>query len=135
DLLKRTLKAAGYKVQHAMNLTDVDDKTIRDSKKEEFFVEGDEMQSLLNLTAKFKRIFKEDIEKIGNDVDSIEFIKATETISEMVELTNKLLKNGIAYKAEDGIYFSISKYLESGKEYGLLQKLNLSLAKSRINND
>lgn len=135
DLLKRTLRAAGYKVRHAMNLTDVDDKTIRDSKKEEFFKEGDEMQSLLNLTAKFERVFKEDIKRVGNDVDSIQFIKATETIAEMVDLVNKLLKNGIAYKSEDGIYFSISKYLKSGKEYGLLQKLNLSQGRSRINND
>lgn len=135
DLLKRTLKALGYRVEHAMNLTDVEDKIIRDSKKPEFFVEGDEMRSLLNLTAKYSKIFKEDIEKIGNDVDSIKFIKATETIAEMIELTNQLLKNGIAYRAEDGIYFSISKYVESGKNYGIFQKLNLSSARSRIKND
>jgi cysteinyl-tRNA synthetase len=135
DLLKRTLRAAGYKVKHVMNITDVDDKTIRDSKNEEYFVEGDEMQSLLNLTDKFSKVFREDIEKVGNDVDSVEFIRATETVKEMVELTNDLLRNGIAYRTEDGMYFSISRYLATGKEYGLLQKLNLSQSRSRIDND
>jgi len=135
DLLKRTLKAAGYKVKHVMNITDVDDKTIRDSKNKEYLVEGDEMQSLLNLVDRFSKVFQEDISKVGNDVYSVEFIRATDAIPEMVKLTNELLKNGIAYKSDDGIYFSISKYLESGKEYGVLQKLNLSQNRSRIDND
>lgn len=135
DLLKRMLKAAGYKVKHVMNITDVDDKTIRDSKNEEYLVEGDEMKSLLNLVDKFSKVFQEDIDKIGNDVDSVEFIRATETIPEMIELTNELLKNDIAYKSDDGIYFSISNYVGAGREYGLLQKLDLSQSRSRIDND
>lgn len=135
DLLKRTLRAAGYKVKHVMNITDVDDKTIRDSKSDEYLVEDDEMKSLLNLTDKFSTVFREDIAKVGNDVDSVEFIRATDTIAEMIELTNKLLKNGIAYRSDDGVYFSIEKYLKSGKKYGLLQKLNLAQSRSRIDND
>ncbi len=135
DLLKRMLRSSGYKVKHVMNITDVDDKTIRDSKNEEYLVEGDEMQSLLNLVDKFGKVFQDDISKIGNDVTSVEFIRATQTIPEMIELTNELLKKGIAYKSDDGIYFSISKYINSGREYGLLQKLDLSQSRSRIDND
>ncbi len=135
DLLKRVLKAAGYKVQHAMNITDVEDKIIRDSKLPEFYVERDPMQSLLNLTKKYDAVFREDASKIGNDLASIQFIKATETIEEMLSLIQNLLGNGIAYRAEDGIYFSIKKYLDSGYKYGLLQKLNLRLNQERIKND
>ncbi len=139
DLLKRVLKALGYEVQHAMNITDVEDKIIRDSKAEEFFVEGDPMQSLLNLTGKYDAVFRQDAAKIGNDLESIQFIKATDTIAEMLSLIQQILDAGIAYQASDGIYFSISKYLESGHDYGLLQKLNLnselSLSQERIKND
>jgi cysteinyl-tRNA synthetase len=135
DLLRRVLEAAGYKVKHAMNITDVEDKIIRDSRQPEFWVDGDPMQSLLNLTKKYDQIFREDIAKIGNDVDSIQFIKATDTIAEMLSLINKLLKSGIAYKADDGIYFSIEKYLESGHEYGLLQNIDLGSSRERIKND
>lgn len=135
DLLKRALKAAGYKVEHVMNITDVEDKIIRDSKKPEFVVEGNPMESLLNLTKKYTKIFKSDIAKVGNDLDSIQFIKATETIDEMLSLIQSLLESGIAYRADDGIYFSIKKYLESGHKYGLLQKLNLSSNQERIKND
>ena len=51
DLLKRVLLASGYKVNHVMNITDVEDKIIRDSNLPEFTVPGDPMQSLLNLTS------------------------------------------------------------------------------------
>ncbi len=139
DLLKRVLRALGYKVQHAMNITDVEDKIIRDSKAEEFFVEGDPMQSLLNLTSKYDAVFRQDAAKIGNDLESVQFIKATDTIAEMLSLIQQILDAGIAYRASDGIYFSISKYLESSHDYGLLQKLNLnselSLSQERIKND
>ena len=135
DVLKRVLKAAGYNVSHAMNITDVEDKIIRDSKKPEFWVEDNPMQSLLNLTEKYDQVFREDIAKIGNDVRSIRFIKATDTIYEMLNLINKLFENGIAYKAVDGVYFSIEKYLESGYKYGLLQNIDLSSSRERIKND
>jgi cysteinyl-tRNA synthetase len=135
DLLKRVVRSTGYDFRHVMNITDVEDKIIRDSKKPEFIVEGDPMESLLNLTKKYTEVFKEDIKKLGNDIDSIQFIKATDTITEMLNLIQDLLSAGIAYRADDGIYFSIKNYLESGHEYGLLQKLNLNLNQERIKND
>mgnify|MGYP001003579501 FL=1 len=104
DLLKRVLVASGYKVNHVMNITDVEDKIIRDSNLPEFAVPDDPMQSLLNLTSKFDAVFRDDIEKIGNDVSSVKFIKATESIEGMLSLIQNLLDNGLAYKAEDGIY-------------------------------
>jgi cysteinyl-tRNA synthetase len=135
DLLKRVLLASGYKVNHVMNITDVEDKIIRDSNLPEFTVPGDPMQSLLNLTSKFDAVFRDDIEKIGNDVSSVKFIKATESIEGMLSLIQNLLDNGLAYKAEDGIYFSIQKYIETGNEYGILQKVDLDSGRERISND
>ena len=148
DILKRTLRSGstnytnenpiiyhGYDVRHVMNITDVDDKTIRGSKHEEFCVNDDPIQSLLNLTEKYETVFREDMVSVGNDIDSIEFIKATDTIPEMIQLIQGLLNAGVAYKTDDGIYFSIKKYLESGHKYGLLQKLDINKSKSRIDND
>jgi len=117
DLLKRYLKYKGYKVKHVMNITDVDDKTIRESQKEG--------KNLKEFTEFYNKAFIEDIKKLN--VDMPDFMpKATEEIDEMVKLIKILLKKKIAYKTENGdIYFSISKF----KEYGKLANLNLKQLK------
>lgn len=117
DLLRRYLKYRGFRLKHVMNITDVDDKTIRNSKKEGL--------SLRKFTEKYTKIFFEEIEKIG--VEKFEhYPKATEHIKEMVELVKKLLKKGIAYKGADGsVYFNIRKF----SEYGKLSKLDMSSLK------
>jgi cysteinyl-tRNA synthetase len=134
DLLKRTLRAQGYTVHHAMNMTDIDDKTIRDSRLPEF-AHDDPMQALQNLTTKYADVFLEDIHKVGNDVDTIDFIKATETIDEMISTIQKIIDAGIGYIAEDGVYLSIEKYIAAGYTYGVLQHVDVTAARSRINND
>jgi len=112
DLLRRYLKYRGYKLKHVMNITDVDDKTIRDSQKEG--------KSLKEFTEFYADAFLEDLKTLNIEIPEI-MPKATEEIGEMVELVKVLLEKGIAYKAEDGIYFSISK----AKGYGELAKLDL----------
>src|SRR3989344_2908504 len=117
DLLKRYLKYKGYKVKHVMNITDVDDKTIRESQKEG--------KNLKEFTEFYNKAFIEDIKKLNVDMPDI-MPKATEEIDGMVKLIKILLKKKIAYKTENGdIYFSISKF----KEYGKLANLNLKQLK------
>ncbi len=114
DLLKRYLKYKGYKVMHIMNLTDVDDKTIRDSQKEG--------KSLKEFTDFYIKGFYEDLETLHIEQADV-FPKATEHIPEMVALIKKLLEKGFAYNGEDNsIYFNIRKF----KEYGKLSGINLA---------
>ena len=107
DLLKRYLKFKGFKVNHIMNLTDVDDKTIKGAKEQNI--------PLNEYTQKYKKAFFEDLKTL-NIEPADNYPAATETIGEMVTLIQKLLDKGVAYKGEDGcIYFSIKKFPEYGK--------------------
>ena len=124
DLLKRYLKFKGFKVKHIMNLTDVDDKTIKGSIKEGI--------SLKEYTSRYEKYFFEDIESLNIEKADI-FPKATGHINEMVGIIKKLLKKGTAYKAQDGIYYSIRKF----KNYGKLAHLDLKGLKAgaRVSQD
>lgn len=123
DLLERSLKYLGFKIKRAMNITDVDDKTIKKSQKENV--------SLKKLTRKYENIFFQDLKELN--IEKPDYIlRATESIPEMISLIEKLLKKGYAYKTSDGIYFSISKFKNYG-ELAHLKKLNET--KSRIKSD
>ena len=113
DILKRYLKYQDFKVKHIMNLTDVDDKTIKGSMKQGI--------SLKEYTGKYSKSFFEDLEALNIDKADL-FPKATEHIKEMTKIIKKLLDKQIAYKTKDGIYFDISKF----KDYGKLSHTNLS---------
>jgi len=117
DLLKRYLKYKGYKVKHVMNITDIDDKTIRDSGKIGW--------ELNKFTEKYTKIFMEDIKTLNIEPASI-YPKATEHVKEMIEFTKKLVEKGFAYDKLGSVYFSISKF----KEYGKLAKIDLSHMKA-----
>ena len=134
DLLRRVLTASfpDHKVRHVMNITDVDDKTIRDSKDSD----KDPMQALLMFTRKYEQVFMDDMAKIGNDLSSMEFIRATDTIEDMLAIIRELYDNKIAYIADDGVYFSIAEYKKHGKKYGQLVHIDESSTSSaRIQND
>lgn len=124
DLLKRYLLYKGYKVKQVMNITDVDDKTIRDSKKEGL--------TLKKFTEKYTNAFLDDIKTLNISMPDI-MPKATEHIDDMVGLIKKLMKKGYAYKARDGIYFNIAKF----KKYGNLSRIDLSQVKqsARVKTD
>src|SRR3972149_3637192 len=110
DILKRTLRYGGYQVKHIMNLTDVDDKTIRESQKEG--------RTLKEFTEFYTEEFLKDIKSL-NILEPDKFTKATDYINEMVEIIEKLLKKGHAYKSRDGsIYFDIHTDAEYGKLSG-----------------
>ena len=90
-----------------MNITDVDDKTIKGANKEGI--------SLTEYTRRYEKAFFEDIEALN--IDKADFFpRATGHIKEMVAIMQKLLKNKIGYKSDDGsIYYDISKFKEYGK--------------------
>ena len=117
DLLKRYLLHKGYSVKHVMNVTDVDDKTIRGAIKQKL--------SLSEFTKKYEDAFFEDL-KVLNVLPADKFPRATEHVNEMVALINTLLKNGLAYKADDGIYFNVGKF----KDYGKLANVDLKKLKT-----
>ena len=124
DILKRYLRYKGYKVRHVMNITDVEDKTIKGAIKEHI--------SLKKYTKKFEKAFFEDLEKLNIDKADI-FPRATDHINEMVDIIGNLLKKKIAYNAKDGIYFDISKFKDYGKLSGVKLK-NLEIGE-RVRKD
>ncbi len=107
DLLHRTLEYANYKVKQVMNLTDVDDKTIRNSRAAGV--------ALRDFTATYKKAFFEDIKTL-NITPAAVYPAATDHIPEMIAMIQVLMDKGIAYQSEDkSIYFSIEKFPEYGK--------------------
>jgi cysteinyl-tRNA synthetase len=133
DVLRRVLKAHSYSISHVMNVTDIDDKTIAGSKK--IFPNQPPEAALKSLTDKYRYVFMADLATTGNQTEEIQFVSAVESIPDMVLLIQKIIDQDYAYKTDDGIYFSISKYISGGHRYGLLQKINLETAKSRIASD
>jgi cysteinyl-tRNA synthetase len=107
DVLRRFLKQKGMEVRHVMNVTDVDDKIIRNAAAANLPIDV--------YTKKFEDAFFEDMDALG--VERPEVVpRATENIPEMVELIEKLAAKDVAYQAEDGSwYFRIAKDPEYGK--------------------
>jgi len=107
DILKRYLLFSGYKVKHIMNLTDVDDKTIKGSNEEKL--------ALNEFTEKYKKAFFEDIKTL-NILEADEYPAATDHIGEIVDWIAKLVDKEVAYKGDDeSIYFSLKKFPNYGK--------------------
>lgn len=113
DLLRRSLKFFGRQVIQAMNITDVEDKTIKGS-----LAAG---LSLKAFTDKYTQAFFEDLKELN--IEPVEYYpKATDYIPKMIEIINKLLKEEIAYQGLDGsIYYNIKKF----PSYGRLSHLHI----------
>jgi cysteinyl-tRNA synthetase len=127
DVLKRVLLYEGYKVKHIMNVTDVDDKTIRDSQKAR--------KTLKEFTEFYTKEFLKDIKSL-DIIEPKKFTKATDYIDEMVEIIEKLIKKGLAYKGEDGsVYFNIKKFKNYGKLSHLILENQKENASGRIKKD
>ena len=125
DLLKRWLIEMGFKVTHVMNLTDIDDKTIKGSQKQGI--------ALRQFTDFYVKAFFEDIKAL-NIQPADNYPKATDHVPEMVTLIQILIAKGIAYKGEDSsIYFSVCKF----SDYGKLAKIKVGELKAgaRVSQD
>src|SRR6201993_136481 len=113
DILRRFLRQSGYKVRHVMNITDVDDKIIRNSARDGVSVQ--------QYTAKYEKAFLEDAAMIG--IEQPTLVRATEHIPAMVSFVERLVEKGLAYRTDDGsYYFRIAKF----PEYGKLSKRDFS---------
>jgi cysteinyl-tRNA synthetase len=107
DLLRRVLRHAGYAVTQVMNLTDVDDKTIKGALQAGV--------SLTQYTQVYKDAFFQDLKTLG--IETAEhYPAATDHVPEMITLISRLMEKGFAYQSDDhSIYFSIAKFPEYGK--------------------
>ena len=106
DLLYRFLRQSGYDVRYVMNITDVDDKIIRNSARDGVSVQ--------QYTAKYIQAFLEDSATLS--IEKPILVRATDHINAMADFIGELVKKGFAYRTEDGsYYFRIAKFPEYGK--------------------
>ena len=113
DVLKRFLHYKGFDVFHVMNITDVDDKTIRDSGAQT-------IEELRRFTDGFTKAFFEDCDRLGIEKPD-RAVHATDHIEDMVTLIRQLQAKGYTYEKDGSIYFRIAAF----KDYGKLAKLDL----------
>ena len=123
DLLRRTLQFFGFQVIQAMNLTDVDDKTMRGAIAKKI--------SLKEYTEPFRIAFFDDLKTLS--IQPVEhYPAATDYIKEMIHLIERLLEKGYAYKSQNGsIYYKIQKF----SSYGRLSHLHLDELKVNASGD
>ncbi len=110
DVLRRHLASRFGRITQVMNLTDVDDKTIRGA--------AEAGQSLRDFTARYADLFFRDVDRLG--IQRVEhYPRATDHIAEMQELTAKLLEKKNAYESEGSVYFRIATFPDYGKLSGI----------------
>src|SRR5437868_6709930 len=96
DLLRRFLRQSGYKLHHVMNITDVDDKIIRNAAERKL--------SVRDYASKYEQAFLEDMDTLNLERPE-NLVRATEYIQEMADFIAELEQKGFAYKTEDGSYY------------------------------
>lgn len=106
DILRRWLRYRGYQLNHVMNITDVDDKIIRNAAAEH--------KSIEDYTAKYTAAFLEDAATLRLEKPE-RMAKATEHIDDMVRAIESLAERGYTYTTEGSIYYRISKFPQYGK--------------------
>ncbi len=112
DLIRRWLEYRGYIVKYVMNITDIDDKTIRDS--------GAANKTLKEFTEHYTSVFLRGLDALNIKRATVH-PRATVYVPQMVDFIKSLEELGYAYDAEDGVYFDISKF----EDYGKLSGMNL----------
>jgi len=106
DILRRFLRQSGFEIRHVMNITDVDDKIIRNSSQEGL--------SVKEYTAKYEKAFLEDSSTLN--IEQPILARATEHIEEMAQFIGELVQKGFAYRTDDGsYYFRIASFPAYGK--------------------
>lgn len=122
DIIKRVLKYNGYKIKHAMNITDVGHLVSdADEGEDKMLKSAREMQkSPYEIAKYYTKLFMEDLEKLNIETPEV-VCKATDHINDMIKYVQKLLENGYAYETSTAIYFDVSKL----DEYGILSGIKL----------
>jgi cysteinyl-tRNA synthetase len=106
DLLRRWLRASGHRLDHVMNITDVDDKIIQNAVALH--------QPVEEYTAKYTEAFREDCQILRLETPE-RLVKATEHIPDMVQAIERLSETGHTYDSDGSVYFRISTFPEYGK--------------------
>ena len=122
DIIRRVLKYNGYKVKHAMNITDVGHLVSdADEGEDKMLKSAREMQkSPYEIAKYYTKLFMEDLEKLNVEKPEV-ICKATDHIEDMIKYVQMLLENGYAYETSTAIYFDVSKL----DEYGILSGIKL----------
>ena len=127
DLLRRWLEASGYEVFHIMNLTDVDDRIIKEA--------GAKGIAIRDFTTPYATAFFEDRDFLRIRPAHV-YPRATDFIPQMIQLVEKLLADGVAYRGEDGsIYFSIERFPAYGRLSQLDRRELKAGASARVSTD
>lgn len=119
DILRKTLQYTGYRVEHVMNITDIDDKTIAASLAKHM--------TLKKLTRTYEALFKNNLKQL-NILFPTTFARATDYIAPMIADVRKLIKTGFAYTSDGSVYFDVSKF----KYYGKLARINKKELRSGV---
>lgn len=112
DLVRRYLEYRGYNVTHVVNVTDLDDRTIKGAEKAG--------KSLKEFTETYYQEFMKDLEAL-NVKKASHYPKASEHVEEMIDLTKRILEKGYGYEKFRSVYFDISRF----KGYGRLSRVDL----------
>lgn len=120
DIMRRSLKFAGFKLKSVMNITDVghllsdaddgEDKMVKAAKEQQ--------KSPYEIAEYYTSVFMEDLKKLNIGKPEL-IVKATDHIEEMINYVKTLQDKGYAYEIEDGIYFDIGKFPDYGKLSGI----------------
>jgi len=124
DVIRRYFEYKGYEVQYIQNITDVDDKIINAANKEG--------KNALEYSKNFTDKCLDDLDRLGIRRADL-YPKASENITNMIEMINKIIDNGYGYESDGDVYFSVEKFKDYGKLSG--QKLDDLKSGFRINPD
>ena len=123
DTLRRVLKYNGYELNHVMNITDVGHLVSDGDEGEDKMLKSarEEHKSPLEIAEHYTKLFFRDLERLNIETPEV-VCKATDHIKEMLEMVQKIMKNGYAYETSTAIYFDVSKL----DKYGILSGINLN---------
>lgn len=110
DNVRRYLEYLGYEVKQVMNITDIDDKTIRRS--------GEEGQPLAEYTLRYEKAFMDGLGKL-NVLPAERYPRATENVDSMIENVEALERKGFAYESGGSVYFNVARFPDYGKLSGV----------------
>ena len=123
DTLRRVLKYNGYELKHVMNITDVGHLVSDGDEGEDKMLKSarEEHKTPMEIAEHYTKLFFRDLERLNIETPEI-VCKATDHIKEMLEMVQKIMKNGYAYETSTAIYFDVSKL----DKYGILSGINLN---------
>lgn len=123
DTLRRVFKYNGYELKHVMNITDVGHLVSDGDEGEDKMLKSarEEHKSPLEIAEHYTKLFFRDLERLNIETPEV-VCKATDHIKEMLEMVQKIMKNGYAYETSTAIYFDVSKL----DKYGILSGINLN---------